>query len=56
MGWKEIVLIVACVAVVAAVAITSYIRKKQGKCSGDCGGDCSHCSRCSYANKDKKKK
>ena len=56
MGWKEIVLIVACVAVVAAVAITSYIRKKQGKCSGDCGWDCSHCSRCSYANKGKKKK
>ena len=54
MGWKEIVLIVACVAVVAAVAITSYIRKKQGKCSGDCGGDCSHCSRCSYANNGKK--
>ena len=56
MGWKEIVLIIACVAIVIGVAITSYIKKKQGKCSGDCGRDCSHCYHCSYTNKNKDKK
>lgn len=55
MGWKEIVLIIVCAAIVVSVFIAWVIRKKQGKCSGDCGGDCGHCSQCKYADKYKKK-
>ncbi len=50
MGIPEIILIVACAAVVIGVAVASVIRKKQGKCSGDCGGDCSHCSGCTHTH------
>ena len=50
MGVPEIILIIACAAVVVGVAVVSGIRKKQGKCSGDCGGDCSHCSGCTHTH------
>lgn len=50
MGIPEIILIIACAAVVIGVAVASVIRKKQGKCSGDCGGDCSHCSGCTHTH------
>ena len=54
MGVPEIILIIACAAVVVGVAVVSVIRKKQGKCSGDCGGDCggdcSHCSGCTHTH------
>lgn len=49
MGIPEIILIIACVAVVSGVAITSAIRKKQGKCSGGCGCDCANCHLCKKA-------
>ncbi|MBQ2710581.1 MAG: FeoB-associated Cys-rich membrane protein [Clostridia bacterium] len=45
MGPGEILLIVACSAIVISVVISYFIRKKQGKtCCGDCsscGGTCS---------------
>ena len=53
MGVWEIVLIVACAAIVIGVAITSIIKKKQGKCSCDCGGDCAHCAACKAAQNKK---
>lgn len=40
----EILLILACSAIVIGVIATSIIRKKQGKTS--CEGNCSHCSGC----------
>lgn len=57
MGPFEILLIVACAAVVISVSVVSIIRKKQGKHDCDCGGDCAHCSGCQYntAQKNKKK-
>lgn len=39
----DIILIIACVAIVFGVAIAAFIRKKKGKCS--CG-DCSCCDCC----------
>lgn len=51
MGIWEILLIAACAAVVIGVAVASYIRKKQGKCSCDCGGDCAHCKACKNSEK-----
>lgn len=45
MGILEILLIIACTAIVFGVIITSIINKKRGKSSCDCG--CSACSKCS---------
>lgn len=56
MGIPEIVLIVACAAVVAGVFIAWLIRKKQGKCGGDCGGDCAHCRMCVRAAEEARRK
>lgn len=39
----DIILIIACLAIVFGVAIAAFIRKKKGKCS--CG-DCSCCDCC----------
>ncbi len=50
MFW-EILLIVACVAIVVSVIVTSIINKKKGKTS--CGCDCSSCSYCSSCNSKK---
>lgn len=41
----EIIVIVACVLIVALVIIKSIIDKKKGKTS--CGCDCINCNRCS---------
>lgn len=46
MGVLEILLIVACAAIVIGVVVASIVKKKQGKCSCDCGGDCAHCAAC----------
>ena len=56
MGIWEILLIVACAAIVIGVVTASVIRKKQGKCSCDCGGDCAHCAACIAAQKKKQTK
>ena len=56
MGIWEILLIVACVAIVIGVAASSFVKKKQGKCSCDCGGDCAHCAACMAAQKKKQSK
>ena len=42
----EIILIVACAAIVAGVAITVIVRKAKGKpaCCDECNGNCSCCS------------
>ncbi|MBQ7235682.1 MAG: FeoB-associated Cys-rich membrane protein [Clostridia bacterium] len=41
----EIIVIIACVVIVAGVIVKSIIDKKKGKTS--CGCDCSKCSGCS---------
>ena len=51
MGVLEILLIVACAAIVISVITVSVIRKKQGKSSCDCG-----CSSCPYCDSCKSKK
>ena len=56
MGVLEIILIVACAAIVIGVITASIIKKKQGKCSCDCGGDCAHCAACMAAQKKKQSK
>lgn len=55
MGVPEIILIIACVAIVVGVSVTAYVNKKKGKCSCDCGGDCAHCNACRNLNKPKEK-
>ena len=46
LGAGEIVLIVACVAIVAGVIATVIVRKVKGKpaCCDECSGNCSCCS------------
>ena len=46
MGVLEILLIIACAAIVIGVVAASIVKKKQGKCACDCGGDCAHCAAC----------
>lgn len=52
MGWTEILLIVACVAIVSSVVVTSVVRKhkrkKNGGCGGGCGGSCDGCPYCDH--------
>ena len=57
MGVFEIILIVACAALVIGVTVATIIRKKQGKSSCDCGCDCCqyHCS-CNKKKQDEKDK
>ena len=42
----EIILIVACAAIVAGVAVTVIVRKAKGKpaCCDECSGNCPHCA------------
>ena len=47
MGLPEILLIIACAAVVIGVITASVVRKKRGKSSYGCGGECSGCCGCS---------
>ena len=53
MGALEIILIVACVAIVAGVTVAAIIRKRKGKspCCDECSGNCGCCSHCA-ANSD----
>ena len=46
LGVGEIILIVACAAIVVGVAITVIVRKAKGKpaCCDECSGNCSCCS------------
>ena len=46
MGIGEIILIVACVAIVVGVAISVIVRKAKGKpaCCDECSGNCSCCA------------
>lgn len=53
MGTVEIIIIIACVAIVIGVITGAIIRKKKGKSSCDCDGNCSHCNHCDSIKKDK---
>ncbi|MBR1891211.1 MAG: FeoB-associated Cys-rich membrane protein [Clostridia bacterium] len=53
MGILEILLIVACAALVIGVITVRIIKKKRGETSCDCG--CSGCSCCCGCDKDAKK-
>ena len=46
LGAGEIILIVACVAIVVGVIATVIVRKLKGKpaCCDECSGNCPHCS------------
>lgn len=47
MGPLEIILIIACAAVVIGVAVSYVIKRKQGKTGcdcGECGGNCACCA------------
>lgn len=46
----EIIVLIACIVIVASVIIYSLIRKKQGKCSCGCS-DCPHSSACASKSK-----
>lgn len=48
MGALEIILIVACVAIVAGVTVAAIVRKRKGKspCCDECSGNCGCCSHC----------
>lgn len=54
MGVWEILLIIACVAIVVGVIVSRIIAKKKGKSSCDCG--CSSCAACRYCAEAKEKK
>ena len=55
MGVWEIVLIVACVAIVVGVATAVIVRKVKGKpaCCDECSGGCPHCSAVKRQSKEK---
>lgn len=48
MGAWEIILIIACAAIVLGVAISFIVKKAKGKPTCDCGSDCAHCKGCAY--------
>lgn len=48
MGAWEIILIIACAAIVLGVAISFIVKKAKGKPTCDCGCDCAHCKGCAY--------
>lgn len=54
MGALEIILIVACVAIVAGVTVAAIIRKRKGKspCCDECSGNCGCCSHCAAVGTD----
>lgn len=54
MGVWEILLIIACVAIVVGVIVSRVIAKKKGKSSCDCG--CSSCAACRCCAEAKEKK
>ncbi len=48
MGAWEIILIVACAAIVVGVVVSFIVKKAKGKPTCDCGCDCAHCSSCCH--------
>ena len=46
LGVGEIILIVACVAIVVGVVVSVGVRKAKGKsaCCDECSGNCPHCA------------
>ncbi len=57
MGAPEIILIVACAALVIGVIVARILRKKKGKGGCDCGcSDCSACHYCAAAKAKQEKK
>ncbi len=53
MGIVDILIIVACVLIVAGTVTLSIVNKKKGKSS--CGCDCASCKGCSACKTDKNK-
>ncbi|MCH5160320.1 MAG: hypothetical protein J1F66_05720 [Clostridiales bacterium] len=45
LGAGEIILIVACVAIVVAVVVSVIVKRAKGKpaCCDECSGNCPHC-------------
>lgn len=54
-GAAEIILIVACAALVVGVTVAAVIRKKKGKpsCGCDCANCCANCKNGAASKKDK---
>ena len=52
MGAWEIILIVACAAIVIGVIASRIVKKAKGKPTCDCGCDCAHCAGCHYKDVD----
>ena len=48
LGVWEILLIIACAAIVISFVVVSIVRKKKGKPSIGCDGCCEHCSGCCH--------
>lgn len=55
LGVGEIILIVACAAVVIGVVVAAIVRKRKGadSCCDECGS-CPHCHRCADKNNSEK--
>lgn len=56
LGAGEIILIVACVAIVIGVIAGVVVRKKKGKCAccDECDGSCPHCAEAAKQHSEKK--
>ena len=54
LGVWEILLIIACAAIVISFVVVSIVRKKKGKPSIGCDGCCEHCSGCCHKPDPKK--
>ena len=54
LGVWEILLIIACAAIVISFVVVSIVRKKKGKPSIGCDGCCKHCSGCCHKPAPKK--
>lgn len=53
-GMWEILLIIACAAIVISFVVVSIVRKKKGKPSIGCDGCCEHCNGCCHGSVSKK--
>ncbi len=53
-GVWEILLIIACAAIVISFVVVSIVRKKKGKPSIGCDGCCEHCNGCCHGSAPKK--
>ncbi len=54
MNAVDIIIVIACVALVVGVVVTSIVNRKKGKTS--CGCDCSKCTCCSHSQVPKNEK